>query len=215
MLNISDLEEISTKRNAINGYSIKRLTELISRKDNVERIFYILRKQDIINSDLTEFIEQVETKGITTTIKSVGAWKTTGARHTKTSWANPYVWMLLALEMSPEIYGEAAIWLGDSLIMNRIEAGNMYRGLTSSVNKFKNVDWATFYADDLVKPKNTFGFNADKVCSFEVIEHVGKQNADIFLQNFVLSRRRMGRLSLARRRSLRLLVGTRISKSRR
>jgi hypothetical protein len=27
-------------------------------------------------------------------------------------------------------------------------------------------------------------FKADKVCSFEVIEHVGKQNVDLFLQNF-------------------------------
>ena len=27
-------------------------------------------------------------------------------------------------------------------------------------------------------------FNADKVCAFEVLEHVGKQNADAFLENF-------------------------------
>lgn len=48
--------------------------------------------------------------------------------------------------------------------------------------KFKNVDWAQFFVADLVKPYLDFSqFNGDKVCSFEVLEHVGKQNGDIFL----------------------------------
>lgn len=50
---------------------------------------------------------------------------------------------------------------------------------------FENVDWASFLADDLIIPKNDYKkFKADKVCSFEVLEHVGKQNADIFCENF-------------------------------
>lgn len=142
MLNISDLETIAAKRNALNGYSIKQTSELISRKDNIERIFYILKKQNIINIDISTFIEQVESNGIITTLKKVGAWKTTGARQTKTSYANGYIWLLLALEFSPEIYGESVIWLGDSLIINRIEAGNMYIGLGNAVSKFKNVDYS-------------------------------------------------------------------------
>ncbi len=141
MLNISDLEAIAAKRNALAGYSIKHTSELISRKENLERIYYILKKQNVINVDLSTFIDDVDNKGITTTLKSIGTWKTSGARHTKTSWANPYIWMLLALEMSPEIYGEAVVWLSDQLIVNRIEAGNMYKGLTSAISKFKDIDY--------------------------------------------------------------------------
>ena len=141
MLNISDLEEIAARRNALKGYSIKHLSELICRKDNLERIYYILKKQGVIIVDISTFIELVNSKGVTTMLKTLGAWQTTGARHTKTSWANPYIWMLLALEMSPEIYGEAVIWLSDKLIVNRIEAGNMYNGLTRSVSKFEDKDW--------------------------------------------------------------------------
>lgn len=141
MLNISELEDVAARRNALNGYSIKHLSELMSRKDNIERLFYILKKQDIIKVDISTFIEDVDSHGITTVLKKFGAWKTTGARHTKTSWANPYIWMLIALELSPEVYGEAVIWLTDKLIINRIEAGNMYKGLTSAVGRFKNVDW--------------------------------------------------------------------------
>ena len=50
----------------------------------------------------------------------------------------------------------------------------------------KKLDWAEFYVEDLVNPQNNFDFNnvkADKVCSFEVIEHVGKQNGLKFLLN--------------------------------
>jgi SAM-dependent methyltransferase len=50
------------------------------------------------------------------------------------------------------------------------------------------VPWAKFYAVDLVKAEpETFAnmaMNADHVCSFEVAEHIGKQNIDRYLQNF-------------------------------
>ena len=57
MLNVSDLEQVANKRNALNGYSVKHLPELISRKENVERIFYILEKQLLISVDISTFIE--------------------------------------------------------------------------------------------------------------------------------------------------------------
>lgn len=141
MLNVSDLDDISAKRNAIAGYSIKHIPEILSRKDNIDRIYYILKNQNIINVDITTFIEIVDSKGIITTLKNYNVWKTTGARHTKTSWTNQYIWILLALELSPEIYGKAVIWLSDSLIINRIEAGNFYKSLTQSISKLDNVDY--------------------------------------------------------------------------
>lgn len=153
-LNISDLERIAAKRNAMAGYSIKQVGEVLARKDNIERIYYILRKQNVITLDISKFIEVVQEKGITTTLKLIGAWRTTGARQTKTSWANPYIWMLLALEMSPEIYGESVVWLSDKLIINRIEAGNMYNGLTAAISKFKDKDWVV-----LAKALNYVIFN--------------------------------------------------------
>lgn len=51
--------------------------------------------------------------------------------------------------------------------------------------KFKDVDWAQFYVADLIKPRIDLSqFNGDKVCSFEVLEHVGKQNGEIFMEHF-------------------------------
>lgn len=53
--------------------------------------------------------------------------------------------------------------------------------------KFANVLWANFYIADLVKIEFKYlqKFRGDKVCSFEVLEHVGKQNADRFMRNFL------------------------------
>lgn len=54
-----------------------------------------------------------------------------------------------------------------------------------AAEKFKMVEWATFLVQDLIYPTEPFElFGADKVCSFEVIEHVGKQNVEKFLENF-------------------------------
>lgn len=59
------------------------------------------------------------------------------------------------------------------------------RTIAGAKESFKAVDWATFVADDLILNKHDYSkFQADKVCSFEVLEHVGKQNADKFCENF-------------------------------
>lgn len=51
--------------------------------------------------------------------------------------------------------------------------------------KFGKLNWAEFIQEDLVKATYDFDtVQADKVISFEVLEHVGKQNVDVFLQNF-------------------------------
>lgn len=50
---------------------------------------------------------------------------------------------------------------------------------------FENVDWAEFRAVDLILDKHPYDkIQADKVISFEVAEHIGKQNIDVFLENF-------------------------------
>lgn len=57
--------------------------------------------------------------------------------------------------------------------------------INQAKEKFNGVKWASFICDDLCNPKTDFSkIKADKVCSFEVIEHVGKNRAQIFLNNF-------------------------------
>ena len=60
--------------------------------------------------------------------------------------------------------------------------------IETAKEKYKDVNWAQFICEDLINPINGTDFDAfqsDKVCSFEVLEHVGKQNVGKFMINFM------------------------------
>lgn len=136
-LNLTDLQEAYARERIAQGWSDRRVSDILSGKFNTERIFYLLEKQGYINTDIAAFIEMVEQEGLTTTLKKVGSYKTTGARNTKTTWTDPYIWVLIAMEMNPKLYGQTVIWLTDGLLANRIEAGNFCKALNSAIQKFK------------------------------------------------------------------------------
>lgn len=65
--------------------------------------------------------------------------------------------------------------------------GLEYRQSTVDKNKFKfdKIDWAEFHQEDLTSPDFKPYGKFDVITSFEVIEHVGTDNADIYIQNLV------------------------------
>jgi hypothetical protein len=138
-LNISDLQDAYTIARYDNGWVKKRVDHILSRIENTERIYYVLHEQGLVHVQFHTFIKQVELNGITNVLKQYNVYKTTGARTTKTSWCNPYIWLLIAMEMSPLFYAKTVIWLTDKLIINRIEAGNFCVALNTSIQKF-NLD---------------------------------------------------------------------------
>jgi hypothetical protein len=135
-LNLSDLQEAYTRKRIRVGWREKRVDHILNYKDSHERIYYLLKEQGLITTALTGFMEMVENKGIATTLKALKAFKTTGARQTKTTWCNPYIFVLIALELNPEIYAKMVIWLTDELLLNRIEAGDFCKALNRSIQIF-------------------------------------------------------------------------------
>lgn len=134
-LNLSDLQDVYDSVKFNKGWAKEKTVQsILSTKDNHERIFYLLEKQGIINCEISQFIEMM--KNPAKNLKKLKAYKTTGARHTKTTWCNPYLWVLIAMEMNPELYANVVMWLGDKLILNRIEAGNLYKGFSEAISKF-------------------------------------------------------------------------------
>ncbi len=140
-LNLSDLNDAYHNAISLHGWSERRIDHIISSRENIERIYYLLEKQEIINVSFHTFIEMVENDGINKVLKQLGVYKTTGARHTKTTWANPYIWVLVSMELNPMLYAQTVMWLTDKLIINRIEAGNFYKELTKAIGRFSNVDY--------------------------------------------------------------------------
>lgn len=79
--------------------------------------------------------------------------------------------------------------LAEVLYRNRHKAskyvGLDIRNLDKAREKFKNVDWISFKEYDLVEDEIKEGNDFDIICSFEVIEHIGKNNTDKFLKNIL------------------------------
>lgn len=140
-LNLSDLQEAYTRARVLNGWSDKEVQQIIQQKENFERVYYILHETKIINLDFNRFMENAENIGILKYLKQMQVYKTTGRGVNKTTWCEPYIWTLIAMELNPALYAKVVIFLTDKLIINRIEAGNFYKGLSKAISKFSNVDY--------------------------------------------------------------------------
>jgi hypothetical protein len=141
-LNLSDLQEAYTKARVLNGWSYRgHFQDILSQKENLERIYCLLDELKIINSDFTEFMNRVENATLLKILKEIKVYRTTGKGASKTVWCHPAIWIMIALELNPRLYAKVSIWLSDKLILNRIEAGNFYKGLSRAISKFENVDY--------------------------------------------------------------------------
>jgi hypothetical protein len=100
-----------------------------------ERVYYLLHNQGVIKTNIMGFMEMVENEGIAKVLKGLGVYKTTGARQSKVTYTNPYIWILLAMELNPMIYAAVVTWLTDSLIFDRIEAGDEFRPMNNAIKK--------------------------------------------------------------------------------
>lgn len=132
-LNLSDLQKAYEIARGIHGWSDKQYQDVLSQKTNTERIYYILESQGLINTGFPVFMELVDCEGILKVLKSYGAYKTTGRGSNKTVSCNPYIWTLIAMELNPMLYAKVMTWLTDTLILNRIEAGDFYRDFSRAI----------------------------------------------------------------------------------
>lgn len=133
MLSVSDLTRAYESARFQYGWGQKNLTTMMQSKDFIERCFYVLQELDLIKLHINSFIEMVQKEGIVKVLKGLGVWATKGRGENKSTYSNPYIWVMIALEMNPKIYAKVVLWLTDSLIVNRITAGAEFLPLTSSI----------------------------------------------------------------------------------
>lgn len=138
-MNLSDLNDAYLYARVKQGLPDKDIHRIMA--DNKEALFYLLEKQGIIKTHQNGFMEDIENQGFVKYMKTIGAYKTTGRGINKTVWVNPYIFVMVAMELSQLFKAHVISWVTDSLIINRIEAGNFYKELSSAVSKFKNVDY--------------------------------------------------------------------------
>jgi len=134
-LSISDLQNAYENARWQYGWGERRIDNIMQTNDFKERVFYILENQSIIKTSILGFMDMVEKEGIAKVLKGLGVYKTTGARTTKQTFANPYIWILLAMELNPMIYAKVIVWLTDTLIFDRIDAGSEYMPMNSKIKE--------------------------------------------------------------------------------
>lgn len=132
-LSISDLQKSYYVARWQHGWTDRKISDVMQTTVFKDSVFYLLEKQGVIKANRMGFMEQVENEGIAKVLKGLGVYKTTGARDTKSTYANMYIWLLIALELNPIMKSNVVMWLGDSLIFDRVEAGDEYRPMNSAI----------------------------------------------------------------------------------
>jgi hypothetical protein len=134
-LSVTDLQKAYEKARWQYGWGERGINTIMQSQDFKERLFYILENKGIIKVGIPTFIEMCNKEGITKVLKGLGVYKTTGARENRQVMADPYIWVLLAMELNPMIYAKVIIWLTDTLILDRIEAGSEYLPMNAKIKE--------------------------------------------------------------------------------
>ena len=117
------------------GWSEQNIHSLMQSNKMIERIYYTLKDKGFIKVEISSFIETVKVEGITKTLKGLQVWKTTGKGSTKTVMVDPYIWVAIALELNPMIYSKVLMFITDSLLFDRIEAGDEFKPMNAAIKK--------------------------------------------------------------------------------
>lgn len=133
-LSLTDLQRAYEKARFQYGWTEKRVNDIMSSIATKERVYYLLKEQNLIKAEISVFMEMVDNEGLTKVLKGLDVYKTTGKGINKTVMCNPYIWMLIALELNPMLYAKVAIWITDTLIFDRIDAGSEYLPMNKAIS---------------------------------------------------------------------------------
>lgn len=150
-LSVTDLQKAFEKARWQYGWNDKRINDILSSQDVKMRIYYLLKEREIIKAEIPVFMEMIDKEGITKVLKGLGQWKTTGRGENKQVMSDPYLWMLLALELNPMIYAKVVVWLADTLIFDRIEAGTEFKPMNSAISSIIKSPNYPLYAKEINK----------------------------------------------------------------
>lgn len=145
-LNLQDLITAYDKKRAENGWSVRRIEDITSGKLTSERIFYAFEDDVFINTTFSVFMKMTEEQGLLKVLKNFNLYRTTGRASNKTTWCHPIIWVYLAMEYNPQIYGKVIKWLADGLIDTRINCCYNHRPLNDSLKLKLNFSKAEEYA---------------------------------------------------------------------
>jgi len=132
---ITDLQRAYEKARWQYGWSSNNVNQLMQGDKFRERTYHLLHERGLLKVGLPTFMEMVEKEGIVKVLKGLDCWATTGRGSDKAVFCDPYIWMMLAMELNPLLYAKVVIWISDGLIFDRLEAGSEFMPMNAEVKK--------------------------------------------------------------------------------
>ena len=116
---ITEVMDVLSQKRAAMGLEPKRLDHLMSTSSFQEKMNALIKELNI--SKLTD-------------LKKYGMAYRRGKGKDQKWFVNPYFFVMIALELDPEIYAKVILWLTDNFIENRNIAGEAYIKMCKSVS---------------------------------------------------------------------------------
>jgi len=132
-MSITDLQQAYEKARWIHGWSDRRINDILQYQPTQHKVYYVLEERNLIKTGVPAFTELVESQGIINVLKGLGVWKTTGRGENRNVMCDKYVWTVIAMELNPLLSAKVLIWLTDTLIFDRMDAGSKFLPMNSAI----------------------------------------------------------------------------------
>jgi hypothetical protein len=160
-MSLTDLQQAYEKARWIHKWSERSVYSVINALGTQEKIYHLLKERNIIDIELSGFLELIENNGLINVLKKLQVWKTTGRGDNRNVICDSYIWTLLAMELNPMLYAKVVIWLTDSLIFDRIEAGDKFKPMNAAISRIlPKPDYPTYAREINIR---VFGYHESQM----------------------------------------------------
>lgn len=133
MMSVTDLALAYEKARIENGWTVRYIHDILSNRTTHERLYYLLKEEGLIETGFPVFMEKMNISNVAE-LKRLGVYKTTGRGDNRQVVCSPYIWMLLAMELNPQMYAKVVHWFTDSLLFDRMEAGDKFKPMNDAIS---------------------------------------------------------------------------------
>ena len=134
-MSVTDLQQAYEKARWIHCWSERHISTILQVESTRLKVYHLLYERGLIKVGIPTFTELADSQGIVNYLKKLGVWKTTGRGDNRNVVCDPYIWTLLAMELNPMLYAKVVIWLTDSLIFDRMEAGDKFKPMNGAISR--------------------------------------------------------------------------------
>jgi len=134
-MSVTDLQQAYEKARWMHGWGERHINTILQVENTRLKVYHLLHERGLIKVGIPTFTELVGNQGIVNYLKNLGVWKTTGRGTNRNVVCDPYIWTLLAMELNPMLYAKVIIWLTDSLIFDRMDAGDKFKPMNGAISR--------------------------------------------------------------------------------